>query len=270
VIDPPNDPAPRRTVTPRAKVLDHLSLRVDWGEVIAIVGQNGCGKSTLMNLLPRFYDVDSGEILIDGIPVKQVALDTLRSQIAIVTQDTLLFDGSVFENIAYGLPVISQLDVSNVGAVCALNRTADEIEQSIMDAAEQAGVMQFVDRLPDGIHSRIGEKGKNLSGGQRQRIALARAMVRDPAILILDEATSAADNESADLIHQALKVFSQGRTVLLITHSMTPSLLEFVTRVVVIEEGSVEATGQHDELIESCPLYRRLFHAGDTSETAAA
>jgi subfamily B ATP-binding cassette protein MsbA len=233
----------------RAPVLRRLSLTVAAGEVVAIVGQNGCGKSTLMNLLPRFYDPDAGEIRIDGVSLRGVRLRDLRSRIGIVTQDTILFEGTVRDNIAYGSPHASDLDIQR--------------------AADGAYVTPILQKLPLGLDSRIGEKGKELSGGQRQRIALARAMVRNPALLVLDEATSAADNESEALIHRALRDFARGRTVLMITHSMNPSLLEFVTRIVVLDEGQVLATGTHEELSQTCPLYRRLFQSDETARAAA-
>jgi subfamily B ATP-binding cassette protein MsbA len=240
---------PSRTAqTHRGSVLKHLSLKISAGEVVAIVGHNGCGKSTLVNLLPRYYDIDSGDVRLDGTSVRDVRLADLRRQIGVVTQDTILFDGTIAENIAYGDP----------------QATPEEIQS----AADRAYVTAFLDTLPNGIHSRIGEKGKDLSGGQRQRVALARAIVRNPSILILDEATSAADNESAALIHQALQEFARSRTVLMITHSMTPSLLEFVTRVVVLDDGQVLADGTHEEVARTCSVYRRLFHA--TEETRAA
>ncbi len=233
----------------RGPVLRNLSLKIQAGEVVAIVGQNGSGKSTLMNLLPRFYDVDAGEIRFDGIPIRNVRLADLRRQMGIVTQETVLFEGSVLENILYGAPHATENDAHL--------------------AAERAYVTPILETLPDGIHSRIGERGKELSGGQRQRLALARAFVRDPSLLILDEATSAADNESEKLIHDALKSFSEGRTVLMITHSMKSSLLDLITRIVVIDDGAVIATGQHEELLRTCPLYRRLFQTTEESRTAA-
>ncbi|MCA9053153.1 MAG: ABC transporter ATP-binding protein [Planctomycetaceae bacterium] len=233
----------------RGPVLRQLGLRIDAGEVVAIVGPNGCGKSTLVNLLPRFYDVDSGCIRLDGVPINAVKLEDLRQQIGLVTQDTVLFDGTVYENILYG----------------ARHAT----EQEVLTAADRAYVTPILDVLPHGIHSRVGERGKELSGGQRQRLALARAMVRNPSILILDEATSAIDNESASLIHRALKEYCVDRTVLLITHSMTPSLLEFVTRIVVIDDGQVLANGTHEQLLQGCVVYRRLFHATREERAAA-
>ncbi|MFV0442262.1 MAG: ABC transporter ATP-binding protein [Planctomycetaceae bacterium] len=233
----------------RGAVLKKLSLTIQAGEVVAIVGPNGCGKSTLVNLLPRFYDIDSGAIRLDGVPITSVKLEELRRQIGLVTQDTVLFDGTVYENILYG------------------DRQATE--EQVLKAAEQAYVTPILDVLPHGIHSRIGERGKELSGGQRQRLALARAMVRDPSILIMDEATSAIDNESEALIHLALADFARERTVLLITHSMTPSLLKFVSRIVVLDDGQVLATGTHDQLLQSNVVYRRLFQSTTEDRVAA-
>jgi len=240
---------PQPGALPRGPALRQVSLRIQAGEVVAIVGPNGCGKSTLVNLLPRFYDLDSGEIRIDGVPIAAARLDDLRRQIAMVTQDTILFDGSIGENIAYGSPQASS--------------------EAIATAARQAHVEPILRQLPRGLDTPIGERGKALSGGQRQRLALARAILRDPSILILDEATSAIDNDSEALIHQALAASCAGRTVLLITHSMTPSLLQFVTRIVVLDDGQVLATGSHEQLLQSCIVYRRLFHPGDDLRAAA-
>jgi subfamily B ATP-binding cassette protein MsbA len=237
------------TGTTRGPVLKRLSLSIAAGEVVAIVGPNGCGKSTLVNLLPRFYDTDTGTIRLDGVPLKTAKLEDVRQQIGFVTQDTVLFDGTVYENILYG--------------------SRQATEEQVLAAAEQAYVTPILDSLPHGIHSRVGERGKELSGGQRQRLALARAMVRNPSVLILDEATSAIDNESEALIHRALQRFCRDRTVLLITHSMTPSLLEFVTRIVVLDDGQVLASGKHEQLLQSCVVYRRLFHPAGEERAAA-
>ncbi len=240
----------------RGLVLDHFNLKIQAGEVVAIVGHNGCGKSTLMHLMPRFFDPTSGEVYIDGLSLREVKLADLRRQIGVVTQDTVLFDDTVYENIRYGRP----------------NATRSEVE----DAARRAHVMPIVNALPQGFESRVGEKGRTLAGGQRQRSARARAILRDPAIVILDEATSAADAESEALIHKALKEFAPGRTMMLISHTMSASLLDFVTRIVVMEDGRVLATGQHEELLQTCSVYHRLYNAtsrkmlsGDTQLTPA-
>lgn len=223
----------------RPCVLDKVSLKIRTGEVIAVVGENGSGKSTLVNLLPRYFDPEHGTVLIDGVDIRHVRLRDLRSQLGVVTQETLLFDDTVYNNIRYGRP----------------EATPEEIRA----AADQAHVTQFLDQFPEGFETRVGEKGSRLSGGQRQRIALARAMLRDPAILILDEATSAIDAQSEFLIHKALATFTQGRTTFIITHSVTQSVLDLVTRIVVMEQGQLVAVGTHHELIQSCPQYQRLY-----------
>jgi subfamily B ATP-binding cassette protein MsbA len=228
-------------VISRPAALVDVSLEVQAGEVVAVVGENGSGKSTLVNLLPRYFDPQRGQVLIDDVDIRDVRLKDLRRQIGVVTQETLLFDDTIYENIRYGKADATPLDVER--------------------AAHQANVTQFVEGLPDRFQTSVGEKGGRLSGGQRQRIALARAILRDPAILILDEATSAIDAQSEILIHEALCRFVRGRTVFLITHSVRPSLLEFVTRIVVMERGRLLAAGRHDELIQSCPTYQRLFQA---------
>ena len=223
----------------RPAVLEDVSLKVAAGEVIAIVGENGSGKSTLVNLLPRFFDPDRGAVLIDGIDTRNVRLRDLRAQMGVVTQETLLFDESIYENIRYGNPNASREDVER--------------------AAEQANVMQFVEQFPERFDTRVGEKGLRLSGGQRQRIALARAILRDPAVLILDEATSAIDSQSEYLIHKTLAKFVQGRTTFIITHSVTQSILDLVSRIAVMEQGRLCAVGTHQELMQSCPAYQRLY-----------
>ena len=173
----------------RPMVLNEVSLNVRRGETIVVVGENGSGKSTLVNLLPRFYDPERGEILIDGLDTRKATFDSLRSQMAVVTQETLLFDETIFANIQYGNP--------------------DATHEEVLEAARRAHVTQFLDKLPDGMNTYVGEKGSKLSGGQRQRISLARAIVRNPAIMILDEATSAIDSQSERLIHNTLTDFPQ-------------------------------------------------------------
>ncbi|SFH87755.1 ABC transporter ATP-binding protein [Planctomicrobium piriforme] len=227
--------------TQRSLALEHVDLKVRFGEVVAIVGPNGCGKSTLVNLLPRFYDPDGGDIFIDERPMKDLPLEDLRRQVGVVMQDTVLFDGSVLDNIRYGSDSVSRAQLE--------------------EAARRAHVLPIIQSLPNGFETLIGGKGKELSGGQRQRIALARMILRDPAILVLDEATSAADAESEALIHLALKEFVKGRTTFLISHTISQSLLDFVTRIVVMEKGQIVASGSHEQLLETCPIYHRLYHS---------
>ncbi|MDA1014134.1 MAG: ABC transporter ATP-binding protein [Planctomycetota bacterium] len=225
----------------RANALDQVSLKVNFGEVVAVVGENGSGKSTLLNLLPRFCDPNSGSVHIDGKDIHAGRLRSLRSQIGVVTQETLLFDETIFENIRYGKPQATY--------------------EQVIKAAQQADVIQMIEEFPEGFETRVGEKGGSLSGGQRQRLALARAILRDPAILILDEATSQVDAQSEYWLHQVLKNFAKDRTTFLITHSVSSTLLDFITRVVVLDRGRLVATGKHEELIDTCPIYQRLFHA---------
>lgn len=232
----------------REAVLKDVSLRIPHGETVVVVGENGSGKSTLVNLLPRFYDPQSGAVTIDGHNIRKATWASLRSQMGIVTQETLLFDTNIYDNIAYGNP----------------NATKEQV----VDAARLANVMQFAEKMPDGLLTEVGEKGSKMSGGQRQRIALARAIVRDPAIMILDEATSAIDSQSEKLIHETLREFLVGRTAFIITHSVTPSILDFTSRILVMDHGRLVDHGSHEKLIQSCPQYQRLFHAQGGSKAA--
>lgn len=227
-------------------VLHEIDLEVAAGETVAIVGTNGCGKTTLLSLVPRFYDPTAGRITIDGVDVSEVRLHDLRSRIGMVSQETLLFNETVAENIAYG---------------------ADDADhQAIEAAARKAHAHQFItEKLPEGYETIVGPGGNRLSGGQRQRIALARAILRDPEILILDEATSQIDVESETLIHQVLAEFTQNRTTLIITHRM--STISLADRVVVMDKGKVLDAGSHELLLARCDLYRRLFHV-DYRESA--
>lgn len=224
---------------PEERVLKGVSLEVERGETIAIVGPNGCGKSTLMNLVPRFYDPSAGAVTISGIDLRDVRLADLRQRIGVVTQETLLFDDTVLNNIRYGTP----------GAT----------EEQVIAAAKQAHADRFVTTaLSDGYQTLCGPSGNRLSGGQRQRLALARAILRDPEILILDEATSQIDVESERLIHEVLERFVKNRTVFMITHR--PTTLALAHRVVVMNEGRIEDVGTYDELAGRCELFCRLAH----------
>ena len=230
----------------REPVLRGLSLSVRHGETIAVVGPNGCGKSTLMNLLPRFWDVESGAIRLDGQDIRDVSLRSLRRQIGMVLQDTILFEDTIANNLAYG------------------SRHATRAE--VVAAAKRSYAHQFISNLPQGYDTVIGERGLGLSGGQRQRIALARAMLRDPAILILDEATSAVDIQDEALIRKAIEEFARDRTTFLITHSL--GALQFADRIVLMNAGKIEAVGTESELRRSSSLYRKLHEIHFQRESA--
>jgi subfamily B ATP-binding cassette protein MsbA len=218
------------------QILHNIDLSVYTGEVLALVGPSGAGKSTLVNLIPRFFDVTSGRILVDDHDLRDITLTSLRRQVAQVTQETILFNDTVRNNIAYGQP-----DVKH-----AL------VEQ----AAHNALAHDFILRMPQGYDTVIGEKGFRLSGGERQRIAIARAILKDAPILILDEATSALDSESESLVQAALANLMQGRTVLVIAHRL--GTIRRATRIAVLEDGRITAIGPHDELLITSPTYQRL------------
>jgi subfamily B ATP-binding cassette protein MsbA len=217
-------------------LLRHINLRIRKGEVVAIVGSSGAGKTTLANLIPRFFDVTRGRVLIDGHDVREVKLDSLRAQIGIVTQETILFNDTVYNNICYGSQLASLEDVR--------------------EAARAALAEDFILEMPAAYQTVIGERGQRLSGGQRQRIAIARALLKNPPLLILDEATSELDTESELLVQRALANLMRGRTVLVIAHRL--STVRRAERIIVLDHGTICEIGSHDDLIVRGGMYQKL------------
>ncbi|WP_034550168.1 ABC transporter ATP-binding protein [Carnobacterium funditum] len=221
------------------KVLDHIDLSITAGETIAFVGPSGAGKTTICNLLPRFYEINEGELLIDGINIQDVTMESLRNQIGIVQQDVFLFPGSLRENILYGKLAASEDEITEVVRLAHL-------EQVILD-------------LPEGLDTIIGERGVKLSGGQKQRVSIARMFLKNPPILILDEATSALDTETEQAIQDSLNSLSVGRTTLIIAHRL--ATIKHATRIIVVNERGISEEGSHDELMALNGSYRRLYEA---------
>ena len=220
------------------KILKNINLTVKKGETVAFVGNSGGGKSTLVNLIPRFFDVSNGSIKIDGTDIRNYDIKSLRKAIGIVPQETFLFAGTILSNIRYGRQ----------------NATREEI----VEAAMQANAHEFIESLPDGYDTEIGERGVKLSGGQKQRIAIARAILENPQILILDEATSALDNESEKLVQDALEKLMKGKTTFVIAHRLTT--IENSNKIVVIQKGEIKEIGNHNELLSKNGIYKALYN----------
>jgi len=221
------------------EVLTNIDIHIKSGEFIGLVGKSGVGKSTLINLIMRMYDVESGSICIDGVDIRDISQEALRSQMGVVLQETFLFAGNIYQNIAYAKP--------------------EATREEIIKVSKLAGAHDFIMKLQDGYNTRVGEKGYSLSGGERQRIAIARALLRDPKILILDEATASLDTETEKQIQDALRNLSANRTTIAIAHRL--STLRNATRLVVLDKGRIAEVGTHDELIEKKGIYYGLVMA---------
>jgi ABC-type multidrug transport system fused ATPase/permease subunit len=222
----------------KTMVLQDVSLHAEKGDVIALVGPSGAGKTTIANLIPRFYDCVQGEIRIDGIDVKDYSLKSLRTQVGIVAQNISLFNTSIRDNITYAKPNVT--------------------DEEIFEAARSAYAYDFIMDLPRGFDTNVGERGVKLSGGQKQRISIARTILMNPEILVLDEATSALDSESEHYIQLAINELMKGRTSVIIAHRL--STISHATKILVLEGGEVVDIGSHDELLERCSLYSKIYN----------
>ena len=234
---PSIEPSKKKGDAKARPTLNGLSFKIQPGQVVAVVGHTGAGKSTIAQLIPRLYDPNEGQVLIDGYDIREFTLESLRAQMSMVLQESILFTGSIVENIAYGRP-----DATGV---------------EIIEAAKNANADEFISKFPDGYYTILGERGSNLSGGQRQRIAIARAFIRDTPILILDEPSTGLDAESTDLVLQALRKLMKGKTTIIISHEL--NLIRNADMIIVIKEGQIEQMGTHDELIRAGGLYANLY-----------
>jgi ATP-binding cassette subfamily B protein len=221
-----------------AHVLKNISLRVKAGETVALVGLSGVGKTTLCSLIPRFYEVGMGEVLLDGINVRDIKLSSLRRNVGVVQQDVYLFAGTIYENIRYGKP--------------------DASEAEVMEAARKANAHDFILSLPDGYHTDIGQRGVKLSGGQKQRLSIARVFLKDPPVLIFDEATSSLDNESEKIVQDSLEELAKHRTTFVIAHRL--STIRNARRILVLTDQGIEEEGTHEELLTLGGTYARLYN----------
>jgi ATP-binding cassette subfamily B protein len=226
---------------PSTPVLTDLNLDIPAGQNVALVGPSGGGKTTICNLIPRFYDVVSGSVTIDGKDVRTLSLEELRSQIGVVQQDVYLFAGTIYENILYGRP--------------------DATREEVIEAAKAAGAHEFIMNTPHGYDTEVGERGVKLSGGQKQRISIARVFLKNPPVLLLDEATSALDNESERLVQKSLERLSEGRTVLTIAHRLTT--IRRADNIVVLTDDGVAEQGSHEELLAKNGVYAALVHLAE-------
>lgn len=224
----------------KTEVLKHINLRIEPGQTIALVGPSGGGKTTFCSLIPRFYEVNEGRILVDGIDIRKIKLESLRKNIGVVQQDVYLFGGTIRENILYGKP--------------------DASEEEMIAAAKLANAHDFIMELKDGYDTFVGERGVKLSGGQKQRISIARAFLKNPPILILDEATSALDNESERLVQESLNILARGRTTLIIAHRL--STIRKADKIIVLTSKGIEEMGTHEELLKAGGLYAELYREG--------
>jgi subfamily B ATP-binding cassette protein MsbA len=229
-------------------VLTNIRLDVRAGEILAIVGPSGAGKSTLVTLIPRFFDPTEGSISLDGIDLRELHLDNLRSHIASVPQETQLFSGTIAENIRYG--------------------RSDATNQEVQEAAQAANAHDFINSFPQAYETIVGERGVKLSGGQRQRVAIARAILKNPRILILDEATSSLDNESEAQVQEALEHLMQGRTTFVIAHRL--STIRHADRIIVVDEGRIVQEGNHEQLLARSGLYKQLYEQQFKRQDASA
>ena len=228
-------------------VLKNVSFRIQPGQMLALVGPTGVGKTTIANLIPRFYEPDLGQILVDDIDIRKIKLHSLRKQISLVSQDVFLFNGTVKENILYGRP--------------------DATDEEIIAAAKAANAHDFILELPEGYDTRVGERGVKLSGGQKQRISIARAVLKDAPILILDEATSSVDTQTEKLIQEALDKLTVNRTTIVIAHRL--STIQQADQIVVLKEGEIIEMGRHADLLEAGGLYSELCKAQNTEQLMA-